>query len=92
MTTANTQGGIRTRHETIGVDMVHVASHRVTPTRYAAEVHNDQDGTLIGKGSGTTRQEAEERALESARLLLELHAARASFRRGLAGLKGSADG
>ncbi len=87
MSTESPDGGIRSRHATIAGEVVHIASHRITPTRWAAEVLYEQDGTLIGKGSGATREEAETCALEGARLVLGLHAARASFRRGIAGLR-----
>ena len=81
--------GLQARTEKIDAHLVDVASHRVTKDRYAARVHDATNGSLIGRGSGATRLEAEERALESARLVLGLQSARASFRRGVDKLNAS---
>lgn len=77
---------LRRREDVDGFEVV-VASHRLTPERFSARVHNVEAGTVIGRGSGPTREAAEERALEGARLVLELHAARMSLQRGISALE-----
>jgi len=56
-----------------------VESYRVG-ARWGARVETTDESGPIGRGSGETRQAAEEAAIESARAVLEMRSAASAFR------------
>ena len=57
--------------ETVGLRVVGISSYRVG-NLFAARIDNVDPGSIIGRGSGATREEAEGIALEKAMLSLDL--------------------
>jgi len=68
------------RTETIGGRAVGLTSYKVG-ARYCARVDNVDPGAIIGRGQGATRAEAEQQAIESAALTLNLRDASQAMRR-----------
>ncbi len=68
------------RSELLEGKAVGVTSYKVG-TRYCARVDNVDPGTVIGRGQGATRTEAEKEALDSAALTLMLRASSNAMRR-----------
>lgn len=68
-----------------GVD-VRVTSYPVGQ-RFSCRVDNIDPGTIIGRGMGDTRDQAEHAALQSAQTKLELMDSQAALRRSVAELK-----
>ena len=58
---------------------VEVDSYRVG-ARWAAKVHAPEVGNSLARGGGSTREEAERVALDSARMVLDMRNAAAAFR------------
>ncbi len=61
-----------------GVELV-MQSYRVG-ARWAAKLETSDAGNSIGRGSGESRQAAEEAALDSAKMVLDMRSAAAAFR------------
>ncbi len=68
------------RSDTLDGQPVGVESYKVG-ARYSARVDNVDPGAVIGRGQGATRLEAEQLALESARLTLNLRNASLAMRK-----------
>lgn len=66
---------------------VTIQSYRVG-TRWAAKVETVDVGNSIGRASGETREAAENAAIESAKLVLDMRSAAAAFRTSASRLKG----
>jgi len=62
---------LRHRKQVVGSRVVGITSYRVG-SLFAARIDNVDPGSIIGRGSGTTREVAEASALEKAMLSLEL--------------------
>ncbi len=75
------------RTDTIDGHAVGIESYKVG-ARYSARVDNIDPGAVIGRGQGATRREAEELAVESARLTLSLRSASEAMRRSAESLPG----
>jgi hypothetical protein len=73
---------MRYRKETVGLRVVGISSYRVG-NLFAARIDNVDPGSIIGRGSGATREEAEEIALEKAMLSLDLEQAGQAMRRSI---------
>ncbi len=76
------------RTETIEGHAVGLSSYKVG-LRFAARVDNIDPGAIIGRGQGATRLEAEQQALESAALTLNLRSSAEAMRRSAEQLRGS---
>ena len=59
--------------------------------RFACRIDNIDPGTIIGRGRGASREEAEDAALAGATLKLGLSLARTSLRKSLEHLRGTGD-
>jgi len=70
--------GFAKRALNIGETEVTVQSHRVG-TRWTAKIETVDVGNSIGRGSGSSREEAETSAIESAKLVLDMRSAAAAF-------------
>jgi hypothetical protein len=68
------------RMDTLDGHPVGIESYKVG-ARYSARVDNVDPGAIIGRAQGATRREAEDLALESARLTLSLRDASIAMRR-----------
>ena len=68
------------RKATVGARVVGITSYRVG-NLFAARIDNVDPGSIIGRGSGTTREGAESIALEKALLSLDLEQAGQALRR-----------
>ena len=68
------------RKTTVGSRVVGITSYRVG-NLFAARIDNVDPGSIIGRGSGTTREGAESIALEKALLSLDLEQAGQALRR-----------
>jgi len=76
--------GFAQRTDRIGDLAVKVSSYALG-TQFSAQVENE-DGGLIGRGIGKTREAAEAAALSNAQTRLSLASAAESFRRSMAAL------
>jgi hypothetical protein len=68
------------RKEKVGARVVGVTSYRVGHL-FAARIDNVDPGSIIGRGSAATREEAESIALEKAMLSLDLEQSSQALRR-----------
>jgi hypothetical protein len=71
--------GLRSRTVKVADTIVRVTSYEIG-TRFSSRVDNLDPGGNIARGRGNTREEAEEQALSSAALALELLASRKALR------------
>lgn len=76
-----------TRRDSLSGQPVGVSSYRVG-NRFSARVDNVDPGAIIGRGQGATREEAEQAALESAALTMNLRSATEAMRQSAAQLTG----
>src|SRR5262245_15597669 len=75
-------GGLVERRQVIEGVEVRVTSYQVGK-RYACRIDNIDPGTIIGRGRGATRAEAESAALAGATVKLGLSQARSALRKSL---------
>ncbi len=75
---ASSDNGFAKREMKIGETDVTVQSHRAG-TRWTAKIETVDVGNSIGRGSGSSREEAEAAAIESAKLVLDMRSAAAAF-------------
>jgi hypothetical protein len=71
--------GFHQQNSIIGDVEVSVQSYRVG-SRWAAKVETVDVGNVIGRALADTREQAEEAAMDSAKVVLELRSATASLR------------
>ena len=71
--------GFNQQKSTIGDVEVSIQSYRVG-SRWAAKVETLDVGNVIGRALADTREQAEEAAIDSAKVVLELRSATASLR------------
>lgn len=73
---------MRYRKQRVDARVVGITSYRVG-NLFAARIDNVDPGSIIGRGSGATREEAEGIALEKAMLSLDLERAGQAMRRSI---------
>lgn len=78
--------GLKTRHIRIGGVEVELSSHQLGE-RFVARITHLDVGTLLGRGRGGTREQAEKAAIEGATLRLELSEARRTLQSSVDRLK-----